>query len=95
MSYYGLELFAVAPSDREDTRFKLMVAHLSKVGVRLTALHEAFGVDPRTIKKWAAALKTGDAQKLIQALAGRGASRKLTPAVATQADGAGATHRRA
>jgi hypothetical protein len=79
--YYGLELFEVVPSDREDTRFKLMVAHLSNVGVRLTALHEAFGVDPRTIKKWAGALKTGDAQKLIQALAGRGANRKLTPAV--------------
>ena len=79
--YYGLELFEVVPSDREDTRFKLMVAHLFNLGIKLTALHEAFGVDPRTIKKWGNALKSGDAQKLIKALAGRGGDRKLTSAV--------------
>ena len=79
--YYGLELFEVVPSDHEDTRFKLMVAHLRNVGAKLGVLQKAFGVDPRTIKKWSAALKSGDAQKLIQALAGRSAGRKLTPAV--------------
>jgi len=79
--YYGFELFEIVPSDRGDTRFKLMVAHLFNVGIKLTALHEAFGVDPRTIKKWGNALKSGDAQRLIKALAGRGGDRKLTPAV--------------
>ncbi|MEZ5330114.1 MAG: hypothetical protein R3F19_34135 [Verrucomicrobiales bacterium] len=50
-------------------------------GIKRTALHEAFGGDPRTIKKWANALKSGDAQKLIKALTGRGGDRKLTLAV--------------
>ncbi len=79
--YYGLELFEVVPCDHEDTRFKLMVAHLHNVGVKLTLLQKGFGVDPRTIKKWSAALKSGDGQKLSEALAGRGARRKLTRAV--------------
>ena len=79
--YYGLELFEVVPCDHEGTRFKLMVAHLRNVGAKFRTLQKAFGVDPRTIKKWSDALKSGDAEKLIQALAGRNAGRKLTPAV--------------
>lgn len=79
--YYGLELFEVVPADQEDTRFKLMVAHLANVGVSRSALHDAFGLDPRTIKKWAEALKSGDAETLTRALAGRQAGRKLTPLV--------------
>ena len=79
--YYGMELFEVVPSNQEDTRFKLMVAHLANVGVSHSALHDAFGVDPRTINKWADALKSGDAETLTQALAGRQAGRKLTPVV--------------
>jgi hypothetical protein len=42
---YGMELFDVVPSDREDLRFKLMVGHLANVGVSLSALHDAFGVE--------------------------------------------------
>ena len=76
--YYGLELFDVVPNDKEDTRFKLMVAHMHIIGFTLTALQEAFGVDPRTIKKWSTALKSGSAQKLQKALIGLGSNRKLT-----------------
>lgn len=76
--YYGLELFDVVPDDKEDTRFKLMVAHMHIIGFTLTALHSAFAVDPRTIKKWSTALKSGSAQKLQKALIGLGSNRKLT-----------------
>ena len=76
--YYGLELFDVVPSDKRDTRFKLMVAHMHMIGFTLTALHSAFAVDPRTIKKWSTALKSGSAQKLQKALIGLGSNRKLT-----------------
>jgi hypothetical protein len=51
------------------------------VGVSLSDLHDAFGVDPRTTKKWAKGLKSGDAETLTRALAGRQAGRKLTPLV--------------
>lgn len=76
--YYGLELYDVVPNNKEDTRFKLMVAHLHIVGVTLSALQKAFELDPRTIKKWSRGLKSGDADKLQQALRGLGANRKLT-----------------
>ena len=76
--YYGLELFDVVPNDKEDTRFKLMVAHMHIIGFTLTALQNAFAVDPRTIKKWSTALKSGSAQKLQKALIGLGSNRKLT-----------------
>ena len=76
--YYGLELFDVVPNDKQDTRFKLMVAHMHIIGFTLTALQDAFGVDPRTIKKWSTALKSGSARKLQQALIGLGSNRKLT-----------------
>ncbi len=79
--YYGLELFEVVPSDREDTRFKLMVAHMHNVGVSLSKLQEVFDLDPRTILNWSHALKSGSAEKLARALAGRGVSRKLTAPV--------------
>lgn len=76
--YYGLELFDVVPNDKEDIRFKLMVAHMHIIGFSLTALQDAFTVDPRTIKKWSTALKSGSAEKLQKALVGLGSNRKLT-----------------
>ena len=79
--YYGLELFEVVPDDREDTRFKLMIAHLYNANVKIGALHKAFKVDPKTMKKWGNGLKSGDAQKLSDALAGPSARRILKPEV--------------
>ena len=76
--YYGLELFDVVPDDKQDTRFKLMVAHMHIIGFTLTALQDAFAVDPRTIKKWSTALRSGSAPKLQKALIGLGSNRKLT-----------------
>lgn len=79
--YFGLELFEVVPCDHESPQFKLMLAHLHNVGVALQKLHDVFGVDARTILKWSLALKSGSAEKLSRALAGRSIQRKLTPPV--------------
>jgi hypothetical protein len=76
--YYGAELFEIVPSDREDTRFKLMVAHLANIGIALAKLQATFKLDPRTIKKWSRALRSGDVEVLARAFAGRNASRKLS-----------------
>ncbi len=74
--YYGLELFEAVPCDHENPQFKLMLAHLHNIGVPLMKLQEVFGVDPQTILNWSRALKSGSADKLSQALAGRSAQRK-------------------
>jgi hypothetical protein len=76
--YYGLELFEAVPCDHENPQFKLMLAHLHNIGVTLMKLQEVFGIDPRTILNWSRALKSGSAEKLSQALAGRSGQRKLT-----------------
>jgi len=79
--YYGAELFEVVPDDRNDMRFKLMVAHLYTAGVKVKALAEAFAVDPKTMNHWGRALRSGDPKRLAEALAGREGRRKLTPEV--------------
>jgi hypothetical protein len=75
--YYGLELFEVVPAYLEDTRFKLMLAHLHNAGIALTKLQKCFHLDPRTIQGWSKALKSGDAQMLARALAGRKLTRPI------------------
>ena len=79
--YYGAELFEIVPDDRNDTRFKLMVAHLFNAGVKVKALAEVFTVDPKTMRHWGLALNSGDPGRLAEALAGREGRRKLTPEV--------------
>ncbi len=81
--YFGLELFEVVPCDHENMQFKLMVAHLHNVGVSLLKLQGVFGIDPRTILNWSRALKSGDAEKLTRALAGRAVNRKLSAPIET------------
>ena len=77
----ALNCLMLSPMIREDIRFKLMCGHLRSAGMSLKALCEAFGVDPRTIRKWSNALKSGDADKLQRALAGHDTKRKLTAPV--------------
>ena len=74
-------LFEVVPDDRNDMRFKLMVAHLYTAGVKVKALAEAFAVDPKTMNHWGRALRSGDPKRLAEALAGREGRRKLTAEV--------------
>jgi len=48
---------------------------------KIQSLTEVFGVDRKTMQRWGRALRSGDAEELIRVLAGRSASRKLTPAI--------------
>jgi hypothetical protein len=78
--YYGFELLEVVPDDKTSPRFKLMVAQLYNAGVKGLTLIEVFCVDPKSMRKWGRALRSGDPETLVKALQGRG-GRKLTPEI--------------
>ena len=78
--YYGFELLEVVPDDKTSPRFKLMVAQLYNAGVKGITLVEVFKVDPKFMRRWGRALKSGDPETLVKALQGRG-PRKLTPEI--------------
>jgi transposase len=76
--YWGQELLEVVNDDRDCVDYKLLVARLYNAGLKIKTLGKQFGDDPKTMKRWANALKEGNVQKLALVLAGRSASRKLT-----------------
>ncbi len=78
--YYGFELLEVVPDVKTSPRFKLMVAQLYNAGVKGVTLVEVFCVDPKYMRKWGRALKSGDPETLVNALRGRG-PRKFTPEI--------------
>lgn len=78
--YYGFELLEIVPDDKTSPRFKLMVAQLYNAGIKGITLVEVFKVDPKFMRRWGRALKSGDPETLVKALQGRG-PRKLTPEV--------------
>lgn len=54
--YYGMKLVEKVPDDKRDPQYRLLLARLVNAGARLSALHKAFGIDPKTLKTWGAAL---------------------------------------
>jgi hypothetical protein len=42
--------------------------------IKIPSLTEVFQVDRKTLQRWGRALRSGDAQELIQGLAGRSAA---------------------
>ena len=76
--YYGLELLEVVSADRNDPNFKMLVGRLYNCGLNLVVLQRTFEVDPKTIQRWAGALRSRDAHQLLRVLAGRRGGRKLT-----------------
>lgn len=79
--YYGMEVLEVVPDDPEHAQYKLMVANLYNAGLKVAVLEEVFERDRKTMKAWGDALRSGDAWRLAQALAGRQNRRKLTPEI--------------
>jgi hypothetical protein len=79
--YYGAELLEVVPENRQHPAYKLLVARLYNAGVKGLALQRHFQVDRKTMRRWGRSLQSGDAEQLVQALAGRGGHRKLTPEI--------------
>ena len=54
------------------------MARLYHAGIKVKRLEQELGVSRKTMKRWGDALKSGDAERLVQALRGRGGHRKLT-----------------
>ncbi|MDA2925110.1 hypothetical protein MYX65_10770 [Acidobacteria bacterium AH-259-L09] len=79
--YYGAQLLEIVRADKEDPEFKLLVARLYNAGIKAKSLEKEFGIARKTMKRWGDALKSGDADQLLQALRGRGGHRKLTPEI--------------
>jgi len=76
--FYGLELLEVVPEDSGHPAFKMMVARLYNANVKLIALEEVFDVDRKTIRSWAAAIRSRDPELLSRVLLGRGVNVKRT-----------------
>lgn len=79
--FYGLELLEVVPDDPGHPAFKMMVGRLYNANVKLIALEEVFDVDRKTIRSWAAAIRSRDPELLSRVLLGRGVNVKRTPAI--------------
>jgi transposase len=79
--YYGFDLLEIVPDDREAPALKMLAGRLYNAGLKVQSLTEVFEVDRKTLQRWGRALQSGDAQQLIQVLAGRSAARKLTPTI--------------
>ncbi len=79
--YYGADLLEIVPDDREHIEYKLLVARLYNANLNATILQEVFQVDRKTMKRWGAALRSGDSEQLRKVLFGRQARRKLTPEI--------------
>ena len=79
--YYGCELLDKVPENRNHPQYKLLVANLYNAGLKVASLEEAFGFDRKTMRGWGEALRSGDAERLQRALAGREGRRKLSPAI--------------
>ena len=76
--YFGAALLETVEDDREHPSFKLLLARLYNSGLKVKSITDAFVVPYSTLRRWGDALKSGDAEKLIQVLAGRQHPRKLT-----------------
>jgi hypothetical protein len=79
--YYGADLLEIVPDNREHPAYKLLITRLYNANLNASVLEQVFKVDRKTMKRWGSALRSGDLNKLEQALAGRQARRKLTPAI--------------
>lgn len=77
--YLGVALLERVGADPEAVARKMLVGRLCNAGRSLSELGERFGHDPRTIKKWAAALRSGDIEQIAVAFAGRAGRRKIFP----------------
>jgi len=57
----------------------MLVGRLCNAGVPLRELGAAFSHDPRTIKKWGAAMLSGDIEEMARVFAGRRGASKVSP----------------
>ena len=61
--YFGMALVEKIPDDKNDPQYRLLLARLYNAGARPSALHTAFGIDGKTLRRWGAALVSPDVGK--------------------------------
>jgi len=76
--YFGACLMEIISDKPDNPNLKHLIARLFNAGVKRKNLIKNFGYSYGAMKRWAEALKTGDAQIIVHALAGQGAPKKLT-----------------
>jgi hypothetical protein len=81
--YYGVQLLEIVPDDKEQAPYKLLVGRLYNAGVNRETLRRAFHADPKTMRRWGRAAKSGDSEEMARILAGRRFGRKLTGEIQT------------
>lgn len=79
--YYGAILHEVIDDKKDNPELKLMLARLYNAKVSVKSLIANFGYSYPTLRRWGLALKSGDTEKLLLALSGQGAKKKLTPEI--------------
>jgi hypothetical protein len=77
--YIGVALLERVGVDPEVIQRKMLVGRLFNAGFSQRKLSETFRHDARTIKKWAAAIVSGDIDEMASAFTGRGGTRKISP----------------
>jgi hypothetical protein len=80
-AYLGVALLERVGADPRCTQRKMLIGRLFNAGFPVGELAAAFGHDPRTIKKWGAALCSQDLEVMMQAFAGRSGRRKTTTVI--------------
>jgi hypothetical protein len=79
--FFGAALMEVVPEDKSNPEFKLLIARLFNARVNAKSINEQFGIARTTMNRWGNALKSGEPERLLAALSGQGAPRKLTPEI--------------
>ncbi|MEN8122959.1 MAG: putative transposase [Bacteroidota bacterium] len=79
--FFGLSLLEVIDDTSDSPSLKLLLARLYNSGVKAQSILDSFSVAYTSLRRWGAALKSGDSEKIISILAGRQHPRKLTPEI--------------
>ena len=68
--FFGMALVETIPDDKTDPQYRLLLARLYNAGARPSALHRAFGIDGKTLRRWGAALVSPDHRETARVLFG-------------------------
>jgi transposase len=79
--FIGLALLEKVPVDQNHPAFKMLLARLYNARMSGRTLSATFGVSRSTLQRWGIALKSGDWDEILRAMAGQGAPRKVTPEI--------------
>ena len=77
--YIGVALLEQVGAAPEDVQRKMLIGRLCNAGFTFRKLCDIFHHDGRFIKKWGAAILSGDIDKIARVFCGRGGSSKFSP----------------